>query len=116
MSGAAARITQLVARGLEVDVELDPLPRVLGEVGEALLERDGLAAGCRVVVVGEDQAARAVAVLGQHVELDHVHAGGQRRIERRDRVARGDEVGALVTDALQCWHAGHQYVVRLSSP
>jgi len=58
-------------------------------------------------VVGEDEPVRA-GPLGEHVELDHVDPRRQRGVERREGVARGDEVGALVADALQRWHPGHQ--------
>ena len=107
---------QLVAGRLQVDVELDALPRVLSEMRQALLERQRLVPRRGLEVVGEHEAPRAVGMLGQHVELDHVHARRERGVERRQRVARCDEVGALVADALQCWHPAHQYVVRLSSP
>jgi hypothetical protein len=91
----------LVARELHVDVELDAGPRVLGEVGEPVLERDRAAALDDVEVMGEHEAAGSVAVLGQHVELDHVDAGRERGVEARDRVAGRDQVGALVADALE---------------
>ena len=91
----------LVAGQLHVDDQVDAGPRVLDEVGEALLERQrGAALGVRVVV-GEQQPAAAVEVLGEDVELDHVDAGGQRRVEALERVAGRDQVGALVADALQ---------------
>ena len=91
----------LVARELHVDVQLDAGPRVLGEVGEPLLERDRRPALDDPVVVGEHEPAGAVAVLGEHVELDHVDAGLERGVEARERVAGRDEVGALVADALE---------------
>src|SRR3954447_2184215 len=111
-----------VARQLQVDVELDAGPRVLGEVGEALLERQCRAAGGGEVV-GEHEPPAAVLALGQHVELDHVDPGRQRGVEARERVAGRDEVRALVADALgraplltHVWHPAHQYVRRLLSP
>ena len=105
----------LVAGELEVDVELDARVGVGGEVREALLERQRVAAVGGAVVVGEHEAPAAVAVLGQHVELDHVDPGRERGVEARQRVARSDEVGALVPDALHRWHPAHQNVGRLSS-
>ena len=107
----------LVAGELEVEVQLDAGVGVGGEVGEAFGERErALAAAAQVlVVVGEEEFPRAVDVLGQHVELDHVHAGLDSGVERRDGVARRDQVRALVADALHDWHPGHQYVRRLSS-
>ena len=67
-------------------------------------------------VVGEQQLAAAVAVLGDDVELDRVDPGEQRGLKRRERVAGCDVVGALVADAPHAWHPAHQYVMRLSSP
>jgi len=52
-------------------------------------------------IVGQQQAPAAVGALGQDVELDHVHAGRERGIEAGRRVARGDEVGALVAHPAQ---------------
>ena len=113
--------------GLEVDVELDAGEGLAVEVVEALFERQRRAPGRVLEVVGEDEAAGVLAVLGalgQDVELHHVAAVGQRGVEARRRVAGRDVVGALVADAPhgalrgrgQLWHPGHQYVVRLSSP
>jgi hypothetical protein len=102
----------LVAGAFEVEVQ----PHAgLREVVEALVERQALAAAQIAVVVGEAQ--RAVAVqppLGQHVELDHVDAGGDRGVEGLERVAGRDLLGALVADAHErhrarhLWHPGHQ--------
>ena len=65
-----------------------PAHGVLAEVGEALLERERVAAVDDVVVVGEHEAARAVPVLGEHVELDHVDAGRERGVEALDACCR----------------------------
>jgi hypothetical protein len=74
-------------------------------VVEPLLERRGLAARDVLVVVGQEQAALAAHVLGEDVELDHVHAGRERRVEALARVAGSDEVRPLVPDAPQ-WPPG----------
>jgi hypothetical protein len=105
----------LVARELEVDIELDALERAGGEMGEAVLQRGRLRQIDRVVVRKQEPPA-AIALLGQHVELDHVDAGRERGVERRRRVAGNDQVRALVADSPQRWQLGHQYVLRLSSP
>ena len=61
----------------------------------------GAAPGDVLPVVGEQQLAAAVGMLGEDVELDHVDAVGERGREGRERVARRDVVGALVPDAPQ---------------
>jgi hypothetical protein len=94
---------RLVARQLEVDVELDAGERGGREVGEPLLERQRGRQVMRVVVREQQPAVLAVVhVLGQDVELDHVDAVLERGVERRGRVARRDVVGPLVADASQC--------------
>jgi hypothetical protein len=56
-----------------------------------------------LVVVREQQAALAglVLELGQDVELDHVDAVLERGVEGGGRVARDDQVRALVSDPSQ---------------
>ena len=92
----------LVAGQLEVDVEIDVGEARVREVREAVLERERIRWHV-LVVVREDQLGRggSEVVAGQDVELDHVDVRGQRRVERRRRVARRDVVGALVADAAQ---------------
>ena len=53
--------------------------------------------------MGQEQLARPVRALGQHVELDHVDPGSHRGIEAGRGVARSYEVGSLVTHAAQRW-------------
>ena len=110
----------LVAGELEVDVELDVGEGVGGEVGEALGRGSAGPTARGPVVVGEDQRhAGAVGVMvgREDVELDHVDAVRQRRVEAREGVPGRDVVGALVADAAQLrmggralyrWHPGHQ--------
>ncbi len=108
----------LVAGGLEVDVELHAVVGGLGEVCEPLFQRVGHP-GARIgVVVRQPQLAPAIGVLGQDVELDHVHPRLQSGLEGGEGVAGRDVVGPLVTDAehRHVWHPGHQYVTRLPSP
>ncbi len=75
-----------------------PSNRGPGEVRERLLEGDGRTTARVLVVVGHEQAPGAALVLGEHVELDHLHARLQRRVEACERVAPLDPGGALVTD------------------
>jgi len=115
---AAQRVDDavLVAGQLEVDVELDALEARGCQVGEAHFQRGARSRAQHAVVVREEELAGAVRMLGQNVELDHVHAHGERRVEGRRCVARHEMVGPLVADPSRYdWHPGHQYVGRLSS-
>ena len=90
---------QLIARELDVDVELDASEGRPGEVRERLLEGERRALAQVLVVVRDQQPAAAVGVLAEHIQLDHVDAVAQCRVEARERVARLDVRGALVADA-----------------
>ena len=86
-------------------------------MGQSILERRRAPATGGARVVGQDELARAAG--GEDVELDHVHAGRERRVERGERVAGRDQARTLVPDPADRrhrWHPGHQNVRRLSSP
>ena len=76
-----------------------PANRGPDEVLERLLEGEGRARAHVLVVVRHQQAAAAVGVLAEHVQLDHVDVVAQRRVEARERVALLDVRGPLVAYA-----------------
>jgi hypothetical protein len=86
---------ELVAGELEIDVELDPRERRGREVREPFLQRVRRARRRVLVVVREHEPAAA---LRKHVELDHVDAGRQRRVEAGVRVAGRDQIRPLVSN------------------
>ena len=65
---------QLVPGQLHVHVELHVCEGLAREVLERLFQAQRRAFVQILVVVGDEQAAAAVGVLAQHVQLDHVHA------------------------------------------
>ncbi len=86
----------LVAGALEIDVEGDVGEARVGQVREAGREVQRLVAPRLPARVGQDQAA---AVAG-HVELDDVHARGQRGLEAGRGVAGRQLTGPFVADPL----------------
>ena len=75
MTSDGLRDAGLVALRLDVDDEVDRFVRDVREVREALVERVRRALRGILRVVGEQQLAAAVGVLGDDVELDRVDAG-----------------------------------------
>jgi hypothetical protein len=95
-AGERAGQLGLPARQLQVAVDLDLIEGRLEEGVQHLGQVQG-AAGERVSgVVGDDETALAVA---QDVELDHVDAVLDGRVEALEGVALGDRVSPLVADA-----------------
>ena len=86
----------LAARVLEVDVELDAVEPRGGEMGEPGVEREAAEQAALERVVGDPEAAAD----GADVELDHVDAEIERRLERAERVAPDHGVCAAVPHPL----------------
>ena len=103
---------------LQVAVDLDPVERRAREGVEHRVEGQRLAPSRVAPVVGDQERApgrrrrpgrrpapvAAVAEVGaraQHVQLDHLRARGDRRLEALEGVPGPDRVGALVADSLQ---------------
>ena len=103
----------LVAGQLEIDVELDAVERVRRRGAPAPPRACAASAPPRPRSRGRGSGGPRA---GQDVELDHVDPGRERGVETREGIARGDQIGALVSDTSQLLTSAHQYVVRLSSP
>ncbi len=97
-SRSASHHALAVAGDLHVDVEFDAGELLARQVREPLLERQRRAVVQRLVVVGQQQPSAAVGALWSTSNSIMSTPASSAASEARERVAGGEQGGALVTD------------------